>query len=96
MLIRQAPSQIQGQESEVILELLELLENERPADFRQEAMIRMACRQAVKAGDYMSVSEMQTLVQELVNQEQYQHCPHGRPTLMKIGQNELERMFKRT
>jgi DNA mismatch repair protein MutL len=95
ILIRQAPSQIQGQEGEVIMEFLDLLENENPSDFRREAMIRIACRQAIKAGDYMSVSEMQALVKDLISQEDYQHCPHGRPTLMKIGQNDLERMFKR-
>jgi len=95
ILIRQAPSQIQGQESEVIMELLDLLENGNPADFRREAMMRIACRQAIKAGDNMSISEMKALVKDLISQEQYQHCPHGRPTLMKIGQNDLERMFKR-
>lgn len=95
LLIRQAPAQIQGKESEIIIELLELLENSDSANFREEAMIRIACHQAIKAGDYISSSEMQTLVGELISQEQYQHCPHGRPTLMKIGQNDLERVFKR-
>lgn len=95
ILIRQAPGQIQGRETEVLMDLLDLLESGNYEDFRQGAMIRIACHQAIKAGDYMSASEMQTLVKDLISQEQYQHCPHGRPTLMKIDQNDLEKIFKR-
>lgn len=95
VLIRQAPSQIQGRETDVLMDLIDLLESGNYKDFREEAMISMACHQAIKAGDFMSPLEMQALVTDLLNQDQYQHCPHGRPTLMKIGQNDLEKIFKR-
>lgn len=95
VLIRQAPSQIKGRETEVLMDLIDLLDNGSYKDFREEAMISMACHQAIKAGDFMSPSEMQALVSDLLDQDQYQHCPHGRPTLMKIGQNDLEKVFKR-
>ena len=95
VLIRQAPSLIQGRETEVLVDLIDLLETGNYQDFREEAIISMACHQAIKAGDYMSSMEMQALVTDLLNHDQYQHCPHGRPTVMKVGQNDLEKMFKR-
>jgi len=95
VLLRRVPNQIKGREIDVLTDLIDLLETGDYQDFREEAMISMACHQAIKAGDYMSSLEMQALVTDLLNQDQYQHCPHGRPTLMKIGQNDLERIFKR-
>jgi DNA mismatch repair protein MutL len=95
VIIRRAPSQIKGQEPQVLMDLIELLDNGNYKDFREEAMISMACHKAIKAGDFMSASEMQILINDLLVQEQYQHCPHGRPTLMKIGHHDLEKVFKR-
>jgi DNA mismatch repair ATPase MutL len=95
VIIRRAPSQIKGQEPQVLMDLIELLDNGNYKDFREEAMISMACNKAIKAGDFMSASEMQILINDLLVQEQYQHCPHGRPTLMKIGHHDLEKVFKR-
>jgi len=95
VIIRRAPSQIKGQEPQVLMDLIELLDNGNYKDFHEEAMISMACHKAIKAGDFMSATEMQVLVNDLLVQEQYQHCPHGRPTLMKIGHDELEKVFKR-
>jgi DNA mismatch repair protein MutL len=96
VLIRRAPGQIQGRETEVLLDLVDMLENGTYMDFREAAMISMACHQAIKARDFMAPAEMQVLVKDLLEQDQYQHCPHGRPTLMKIGQNDLEKVFKRS
>jgi len=95
VIIRRAPSQIKGQEPQVLMDLIELLDNGNYKDFREEAMISMACHKAIKAGDFMSASEMQILINDLLVQEQYQHCPHGRPTLMKIRHHDLEKVFKR-
>lgn len=94
-IIRSAPDQLKGREKEVILDLLEMLEGSGINDFRDEAMKTMACRKSAKAGDFLSPAEMESLVMELFEQDQYQHCPHGRPTLMKMGRSDLEKMFKR-
>lgn len=95
VLIREAPAEIHGQESQILFDLLELIDTGDSHDFRNEVMITMACRKAIKSGDFMSASEMQNLIYELLAQDEYQHCPHGRPTIMKIGPKDLERVFKR-
>jgi DNA mismatch repair protein MutL len=93
--IRSAPPSIHGQESELLLEILEMIgENQHP-DIHNEAICMMACKQAVKANQLLSRAEMEKLVSELFNEEDYLHCPHGRPTFMEINRSDLDRRFKR-
>jgi DNA mismatch repair protein MutL len=93
--IRSAPPSIHGQESELLLEILEMIgENQHP-DIHNEAICMMACKQAVKANQLLSWAEMEKLVSELFQEEDYLHCPHGRPTFMEISRSDLDRRFKR-
>ncbi|MGC9122749.1 MAG: DNA mismatch repair endonuclease MutL [Thermoplasmata archaeon] len=55
----------------------------------------MACRGAIMAGDKLSYEEMKNLVHSLMKCKNPFNCPHGRPTMIKIGKEELEKMFKR-
>ncbi|MDR2429139.1 MAG: DNA mismatch repair endonuclease MutL [Candidatus Margulisbacteria bacterium] len=55
----------------------------------------MACKAAVKDGDFLTMLEMQKLVSDLMALPNYQTCPHGRPTISYLGRDELARRFKR-
>ncbi len=55
-----------------------------------------ACKMAVKAGDALSHVEMTHLLQELADTENPYLCPHGRPVVLVLSNEELERRFKRT
>ncbi|HYB22082.1 MAG TPA: DNA mismatch repair protein MutL, partial [Thermodesulfobacteriota bacterium] len=55
----------------------------------------MACRGAIQASRPMGREEAQVLLADLQRCNYPSHCPHGRPTLLKIGLAELEKMFKR-
>jgi DNA mismatch repair protein MutL len=50
---------------------------------------------AVKAGDALSHAEMTHLLQELAETENPYLCPHGRPVVLVLSIEELERRFKR-
>jgi DNA mismatch repair protein MutL len=54
-----------------------------------------ACKMAVKAGDTLSHTEMTHLLQELAETENPYLCPHGRPVVLVLSIEELERRFKR-
>ncbi len=54
-----------------------------------------ACKMAVKAGDVLSHAEMTHLLQELADTENPYLCPHGRPVVLVLSIEELERRFKR-
>jgi DNA mismatch repair protein MutL len=55
----------------------------------------MACRGSVQAGQKLSPEEMKALVADLLRAGDPLHCPHGRPTFLKLGKGELEKLFKR-
>lgn len=60
-----------------------------------KALYTMACRGAVKAGDRLGGTEMEELVNMLSRTLYPYTCPHGRPTIIKLSKEELERKFKR-
>lgn len=55
----------------------------------------MACKAAVKAGDKLTTIEMHELVEKLMACEQKTTCPHGRPTMYRLSQHEIEKIFQR-
>ena len=54
-----------------------------------------ACKMSVKAGDHLSMDVMEHLLTELVKCDNPYNCCHGRPSIMKFSNYELEKMFKR-
>ncbi|MGB8467454.1 MAG: DNA mismatch repair endonuclease MutL [Candidatus Babeliales bacterium] len=56
---------------------------------------QMACKAAVKAGDLLSMTQMQQIMTDLFATEHCATCPHGRPTIWRISQYEIEKKFKR-
>jgi DNA mismatch repair protein MutL len=64
-------------------------------EIQEEIITRMACRASVKAGDTMTIPEVQKLLGELAETKLPYTCPHGRAVLIKIPVDELEKKFKR-
>jgi len=95
VILRAAPPSLQGKEIAFINECLEVLGGEQSLDFKDEIFALMACKRAVKAGDRLSRAEMMLLINDLCQTPDFKHCPHGRPTLVEISRQELERRFKR-
>jgi DNA mismatch repair protein MutL len=57
--------------------------------------ITNACKMAVKAGDPLTLEEMQGLLEQLAETENPYLCPHGRPIVVTISFHELDKQFKR-
>ncbi len=55
----------------------------------------MACRAAVKAGNFTSRYEADKFVGKLLADPSIRYCPHGRPVLIELTKYELEKQFKR-
>ncbi len=60
-----------------------------------DALITLACKSAVKAGDTLDSKEMINLVRELSEAKLPFNCPHSRPIIIEMGRDELERRFHR-
>ena len=55
----------------------------------------VSCKMSVKANEHLSLSEMEKLLDDLVKCDNPYNCCHGRPSIMKFTNYELEKMFKR-
>ena len=55
-----------------------------------------ACRAAIKAGHHLDPQEMRELVLRLLTASLPAHDVHGRPTIVQLPKDELERRFGRT
>lgn len=55
----------------------------------------VACHSAVRAGDVLTVSQMNDLIKQLRNADNPFNCPHGRPAMIFLSKLELEKKFKR-
>jgi DNA mismatch repair protein MutL len=56
----------------------------------------LACRAAVKANQTLTPQETAALCRDLDATPFAATCPHGRPTYITLGLDELEKRFKRT
>jgi DNA mismatch repair protein MutL len=64
-------------------------------DARERAWASLACHSVVRAGEALEVEEMAALLERLVRCANPMHCPHGRPTIVRIEADSIARMFKR-
>ena len=60
-----------------------------------EKVASMSCKAAVKGNNRLSIPEIKTLIDELLDLENPYHCPHGRPTMISFSEYELGKKFKR-
>lgn len=83
----------------IVREIIDrLLENDRimqPADLIDDLIALMSCKAAIKAGKYMDMREMEELVAGLFKTKNPERCPHGRPIIVHISNEEIARSMGR-
>lgn len=62
----------------------------------KEELFTMACKNAVKANDVLTDADMHWLLSALAKAEHPQTCPHGRPTVIRISDDEIRKRFMRS
>lgn len=78
-----------------ILDNLKNLGGGSKEEIKYNKIASMACKAAVKANDYLTQNEMIALVENLRFIDDPFHCPHGRPTIIKFTNYDLEKKFRR-
>ena len=78
----------------IFREILRNLKEDKSKDIRENIIISMSCRGAVKANEKLTQDEMEIMVEKLHEIGEYT-CPHGRPIIIKITMSDLEKLFKR-
>jgi DNA mismatch repair protein MutL len=88
-----------GQEERIVQDMLALYreyQQQAPMDVRDNLAKSFSCRSAIKAGDPLSEPEMRSLIDQLFATKMPYVCPHGRPVILRISIDELDRRFGRT
>ncbi|MFC1697840.1 DNA mismatch repair endonuclease MutL [Nanoarchaeota archaeon] len=90
------------QNEEMILDIIDELDTSDTSVsleiIKENIIIRMACRAALKAGSELTTPQMRDLIRKVIKMKDDQGnytCPHGRPIVIKIPIKELEKKFKR-
>jgi DNA mismatch repair protein MutL len=98
-LIRGVPQVLAGIEPRAALRVLveDFEEDETPLQAELEAKIiaRVCKRAAVKGGQTLSIEEQRALLGDLERCQSPRTCPHGRPTMIHLSVDLLERQFGR-
>jgi DNA mismatch repair protein MutL len=97
--VRGMPALFSGSDAASALRALveDFEEEETPLQSELEARLaaRVCKRMAVKAGQALSAEEQRALLTDLENCDSPRTCPHGRPTMIHLSVNMLERQFGR-
>ncbi|AGA69312.1 DNA mismatch repair protein MutL [Desulfitobacterium dichloroeliminans LMG P-21439] len=62
----------------------------------EEWIYMLACKESIKAKASLNLMEMEQLIVQLSKTDSPYTCPHGRPTMVQLSQEELERRFYRS
>jgi len=96
-ILRGVPSFLASESTAVdetfILELVDDLSDER--NWREKTITTLACRSAVKAGQRLDAKQIHALLEQLAAAENPFTCPHGRPIIVRISEQEILRRFGR-
>ena len=99
-IVHSVPSVISEENIEqTILSVISDLSDEKQTravkDPQERVIEYIACRSAIKFGKDLSMYEMLNLIRQLDTLKRPYTCPHGRPSMIKLSFDELEKRFKR-
>jgi DNA mismatch repair protein MutL len=96
-LVRGVPAVLQlGDIERSVLDILEEAESasgSRPWD--DEIVVSLACHGAIRSGQTLGVEDMRALIVQLEQTSLPRTCPHGRPTMVHVSAERLEKEFGR-
>ena len=100
MLVRSVPAALGRTDAAGLLADLasEIAELGGPLSLRDKLDLvaaTIACHGSVRAGRVLSVAEMKALLREMEVTPRSGQCNHGRPTWVKLGHGEIEKLFGR-
>ena len=99
LLLRSVPMVIGSEAKETFLDLIGILGKTTPTTdgvrLLERLAMKLACRQAIKAGQRLDRGEMEALLVSLEKTRQPMSCPHGRPSVIRFKKTDIYRRFFR-
>ena len=96
--IEGVPSGLKSVNNEhVLLEIIDEYKKNRGdnLDIRENVAKSFSCKTAIKSGEKLTQQEMRSLIKQLFETKTPYFCPHGRPIIINIPLEELDRRFGR-
>jgi DNA mismatch repair protein MutL len=98
-LLRSIPAVVARQDPQAIINdiVAEIDAGDAPLQAGEEArlILRVCKRAAIKAGQTLTLTEMQELIRQLEVCASPRTCPHGRPTMVHLSADQLAKEFGR-
>ena len=95
ILLRSIPTMnLRDSYENIFREILDNISKNKDKDIRENIIISMSCKGAIKANHKLTLEEMYSMVAKLHEVGEYT-CPHGRPIIVKMSLLDLEKLFKR-
>ncbi len=96
-LVRAVPAILNGTDlTQTILDIMDEAESrDTAASWEEQFIISLACHGAIRSGEILPLEQMQELVRQLEETSLPRTCPHGRPTMLHVSAEQLEREFGR-
>lgn len=99
LVLRSVPSWINELDAQNITQsVLDLLNDEKSitmSNLNRSKIASQACHSSVRFNEHLTNSQLKKIVDELLKCQQPYHCPHGRPTFVKVDSNQLMKEFSR-
>lgn len=86
---------LQGLVRDALAELAERGGTEQVAASRERLLATVACHAAVRAHRRLTIAEMNALLRDMERTDRADQCNHGRPTWVRLGLQDLDRLFLR-
>lgn len=104
MVFKSVPDLLKNEDYEKIID--DMLDELKKYDFSEivtsseekifEMLATHACHTSIRAGDKLSLQEMNNLLRQIEETPHYAQCNHGRPTYIKLSLKDIEKLFQRT
>ena len=98
IIIEGVPSDIKwGNEEDIINDILDrYIEHDKiSSNYIDYIAATYSCKAAVKASDFLELQERKILIDNLFATKNPYYCPHGRPIVISIKTEELDKRFER-
>ena len=99
--ITAAPSAFAGEKvnpSDIVVRAADMLASGNDniiGEIYDDLLHSRACKSAVKANDINHPDELRVIAEEVWQNEKIRFCPHGRPVMVKLTKQEIEKYFSR-
>ncbi|MBE6137620.1 MAG: DNA mismatch repair endonuclease MutL [Erysipelotrichaceae bacterium] len=96
--VREIPLWAKDNSDAIIYDIISMMIQNKKIDimyFRDSIAKQISCKASIKANHRINNDEIQALLENLNKCSNPYTCPHGRPTIIKLSLNDIEKMFER-